>query len=210
MTTQSTRDLFFKFLENLGESAWQYNLETQEIRTSATFWKALGYAADFAPASRDAGAALVHPTDLQLAAEEVELHSGAHNSLEFELRVHAANGEWRFIRIRGSAIQWNATGGPSVIAGILVDVTDQVVAAQKQFRAEDLIATLSNRERQVLGCLIAGAANKNIAHELGLSQRTVEAYRARMMDKLGVRGATELIKVAIEGGLTRDGSQNIP
>jgi DNA-binding NarL/FixJ family response regulator len=48
-----------------------------------------------------------------------------------------------------------------------------------------------------------GAANKNIARALGLSQRTVEGYHARLLEKLGVRGTGELVQVAIAAGVTR-------
>lgn len=96
--------------------------------------------------------------------------------------------------------------GPGDHLGTIRDITDQVAAARVKSRAEELVATSSNRERQVLSCLAAGAANKNIAYELGLSQRTVEGYRARLMDKLGVRSIGDLLQVALAAGIARDGA----
>jgi two-component system response regulator FixJ len=49
---------------------------------------------------------------------------------------------------------------------------------------ENKLATLSNRERDVLGGLVAGRANKQIAYDLGISPRTVEIYRANLMNKM--------------------------
>jgi two-component system response regulator FixJ len=64
------------------------------------------------------------------------------------------------------------------------------------------LAALTPRERQVLQGLRAGLANKMIARWLGLSPRTVEAYRAGMMAKIGARGLTDALRIAGEGGLS--------
>lgn len=59
------------------------------------------------------------------------------------------------------------------------------------------IARLSPREREVLDALVAGAPNKVIAFDLGLSVRTVEVHRARMMEQLGTRQLAEAIRLAV-------------
>ena len=59
------------------------------------------------------------------------------------------------------------------------------------------LASLSERERQVLEGLIAGHPNKTIAYDLGISPRTVEVYRANLMTKMGARSLSELIRMAI-------------
>jgi two-component system, LuxR family, response regulator FixJ len=59
------------------------------------------------------------------------------------------------------------------------------------------IARLSPREREVLDALVAGASNKVIAFGLGLSVRTVEVHRARMMERLGTRQLSEAIRLAV-------------
>ena len=59
---------------------------------------------------------------------------------------------------------------------------------------------LSNRERQVLGCMLDYGTSKEIARFLGISPRTVEAHRANLMVRLDVRTATQAIRVAVEGG----------
>lgn len=51
---------------------------------------------------------------------------------------------------------------------------------------------LTSREREVAGYILQGRANKVIAIDLGISLRTVEAHRARIFHKLGVRHAVEL------------------
>jgi two-component system, LuxR family, response regulator FixJ len=69
--------------------------------------------------------------------------------------------------------------------------TDEVAAAV------NLISSLSPRERQVLDALVAGQPNKEIAFKLGISVRTVEVHRARMMDRLGVRQLGEAVRLAV-------------
>jgi two-component system response regulator FixJ len=59
------------------------------------------------------------------------------------------------------------------------------------------VAALSRREREVLDALVAGRPNKVIAHDLGLSTRTVEVHRARMMSRLGVRQLGEAVRLSV-------------
>lgn len=64
-------------------------------------------------------------------------------------------------------------------------------------RARERFEMLSERERQVLERVVAGAPNKIIAHDLGLSPRTVEVYRANLMAKLHAKGLAELVRISI-------------
>jgi two-component system response regulator FixJ len=59
------------------------------------------------------------------------------------------------------------------------------------------LASLSERERQVLDGLVAGNANKTIAYELGISPRTVEVYRANLMTKMKAKSLSELIRMTL-------------
>jgi two-component system response regulator FixJ len=63
------------------------------------------------------------------------------------------------------------------------------------------LALLSPRERQVLEGLLAGLPNKSIAYDLEISPRTVEIHRARVMDKMGARSLSELIRLALAAGV---------
>lgn len=59
------------------------------------------------------------------------------------------------------------------------------------------IARLTRRERDVLEGMVQGAANKVIAHALGISPRTVEIHRAKVMDKLGSRSLSQIVRLAV-------------
>ena len=68
-------------------------------------------------------------------------------------------------------------------------------------QAEARLADLSPRERDVLQGLVAGKINKVIAHDLRISPRTVEVYRANLMAKTGARSMSELMRLALAAGL---------
>jgi two-component system response regulator FixJ len=63
------------------------------------------------------------------------------------------------------------------------------------------LASLSNRERQVLEGLVAGHPNKTIAFDHGISPRTVEIYRANLMSKMQAGSLSELVRMALVGGI---------
>lgn len=63
------------------------------------------------------------------------------------------------------------------------------------------VAALSPREREVLDLLAAGKRNKGIARDLGISPRTVEAHRARLMERLGVGSVAEAVRLAVQADL---------
>jgi FixJ family two-component response regulator len=62
---------------------------------------------------------------------------------------------------------------------------------------EDRIERLTSRERQVLERIVAGRLNKQVADDLGISIKTVEAHRANIMEKLLARSMAELMRIAI-------------
>jgi two-component system, LuxR family, response regulator FixJ len=73
--------------------------------------------------------------------------------------------------------------------------------------AAERIATLTPRERQVLDAVVAGRQSKVIAYDLGLSVRTVEVHRARMLERLGTRRLAEAIRLAVLAGLAPSGAR---
>lgn len=71
----------------------------------------------------------------------------------------------------------------------------------ERLSADARLSGLSPRERDVLGGVVAGKPNKVIAHELEISPRTVEIYRANLMSKTGARNIAELMRIALAAGL---------
>lgn len=93
----------------------------------------------------------------------------------------------------------------------LLAAIDQALALSRQVsreheaaEAREKTAALSPREREVLEGMIAGRPNKIIAYDLGISVRTVEVHRARMMERLGTRSTAEAIRIAVMATLAAD------
>jgi len=84
-----------------------------------------------------------------------------------------------------------------------LDRQDREVRGRRE-EAVRRLETLTAREREVLGLVVAGKANKEIAVALGLSPKTVEVHRAHVMAKMAVDSLAELIRVAILAGAIRE------
>lgn len=80
------------------------------------------------------------------------------------------------------------------------DIMPLNYSRQRQERSP--IELLSARERQVLQLTVEGATSATIAEKLELSPKTVDTYRSRLMEKLGVQNLPELVRFAIKHGLT--------
>jgi len=90
------------------------------------------------------------------------------------------------------------------------DLLDRIHHALQQAKAarnarletttiQERFSALTPREREVMDKVVSGCANKVIAMDLGVSQRTVELHRARVMQKMGVRSLAELVRLAQKG-----------
>lgn len=75
---------------------------------------------------------------------------------------------------------------------------EQIIDADPE--AKRLIDTLTPRETEVMQDVVSGHANKVIAHRLGISLKTVEMHRARVMKKTGAKTLAHLVRIAIAAG----------
>jgi len=97
------------------------------------------------------------------------------------------------------AIRSVQRGGRYLSRELAEGLIDQAV---HKTASEDPLERLSSRERQVLQMLAEGHVVAHIASTLSLSPKTVETYRARMMEKLGIHDFASLVKFAIQHGIT--------
>ena len=97
---------------------------------------------------------------------------------------------------------FDAEGDLEYFLGSQVEIAEDVARANDARReaAFDRIAALSRRQREVLLQLAAGKLNKQIAYELGLSERTVKMHRAAVFVSLGAKTSADAIRLAIEAG----------
>ena len=69
----------------------------------------------------------------------------------------------------------------------------------RRSESDRLLSSLTPREREVMDLVVIGKHNREIAEELGISARTVEVHKARMMTKLHVRGVPDLVRLSLLG-----------
>lgn len=84
-----------------------------------------------------------------------------------------------------------------IVARMLEQAVQRISKFQAQKDHEAMLARLTAREQQVLERIVAGRLNKQIADDLGISIKTVEAHRANIMEKLEVTTVADLMKVAL-------------
>jgi two-component system, LuxR family, response regulator FixJ len=85
----------------------------------------------------------------------------------------------------------------AAIDGALERNREEGARTAERIQIREKLALLSQREREVLDGLVAGAPNKTIAFDLGISARTVEVYRANVMTKMEAKSLSELVRMAI-------------
>jgi len=99
--------------------------------------------------------------------------------------------------VAGGGVYLDPSVAGKVVGGFVKRSSTQVVA--------DGDAELSDREAEVARLTAGGHSNKEIATRLELSVKTVETYRARAMEKLGLNGRADLVRYAVQQGWLKDG-----
>jgi len=85
----------------------------------------------------------------------------------------------------------------SLVERMLDQARDSFNDSQTAANRDALMAKLTTREAQVLERIVAGRLNKQIADDLGISIKTVEAHRANIMEKLNANTVADLLKIAL-------------
>ncbi|WP_343347969.1 LuxR C-terminal-related transcriptional regulator [Sphingomicrobium sp. XHP0239] len=74
-------------------------------------------------------------------------------------------------------------------------------STSRRIQSAEMVKTLSPRQRQVMQMVASGLRNKQIAYELGLSEKTVKMHRGLVMEKLNLRTSADLVRTAVEAGI---------
>ncbi|GAA0471831.1 hypothetical protein GCM10009096_11090 [Parasphingorhabdus litoris] len=82
-----------------------------------------------------------------------------------------------------------------------IDGDGPSLAKARRMRATEIVKDLSNRQREVLNFIAKGLLNKQIAHELNLSERTIKMHRAILMKRLDAPSAADMVRLAVEAGM---------
>lgn len=97
---------------------------------------------------------------------------------------------------------FDAEGELQFFLGSQVDLGDgEGVLASRRAEAAARVSSLPLRQRQVLQAMSRGLLNKQIAHHLGISEKTVKMHRALLIERLGVQTSGDAIRTAVEAGL---------
>jgi FixJ family two-component response regulator len=88
----------------------------------------------------------------------------------------------------------------ALVDRLLVEARERAATTERRKMNAALLAKLTPREQQVLERIVAGRLNKQIADDLGISIKTVEAHRANIMDKVNANTVADLMRVVLSGG----------
>ena len=94
-------------------------------------------------------------------------------------------------------MNWRRVGFMEVSGGWAGVAVKKGSERQRDGAISNRIDQLTQREREVMKLVVAGKLNKQVADELNISMKTVEAHRARVIEKMGVRTLAELVKAVM-------------
>jgi PAS domain S-box-containing protein len=136
----------------------------------------------------------VHPDDRQRCLDTYRRAFDAHQPFDMEYRLQRADGQYRWIRDAATA-QFEKDGTFLGYLGSCVEI-----AAPGRATA---VSPLTAREVQVLALVAEGHSTKEIAALLGISYKTADSHRSRIMEKLGLHETASLVRYAIRQGIVR-------
>ena len=180
-------------------------------------------------AAADGVEAVATATQLKPDVVVMDISMPDMNGVEAARRIHAARAETRIVMLSMHsdaehvyrALEAGATGyllknsaGSELVTAVravhagrryLTEKINELVIAGYlgEKRAASPLDSLSKRERDILQHIVDGKNNRETAELLHISVKTVETYRSRMLQKLGIKNVTELVKFAITHGLTQ-------
>jgi PAS domain S-box-containing protein len=142
----------------------------------------------------------LHPDDRELCLETYLKAFSARTSFRAQYRVQKADGEYAWIENAGTPlIEDTVFVG---FMGTFMDVSERrtrvFVPDRESVR---LVFALTERERQVLVLIAGGKSTKEAAAQLGISYKTADSHRSRILEKLGVHETASMVRYAIRAGL---------
>ena len=142
----------------------------------------------------------LHPDDRDLC---IETYIKSFTSRQaFHLQYRLQRGDGTFTWVEDSGVPRDTGNGFGGYLGMVVDITDRkrgiFTPDEESVR---LVFALTERERQVLVLIAEGKSTKEAAARLGISYKTADSHRSRILEKLGVHETASMVRYAIRAGL---------
>ena len=142
----------------------------------------------------------LHPDDRDLCVETYLKAFSARTPFRVQYRVQRADGEYAWIENAGSPLIED-----TVFVGYMGTAMDVSDRRARMFAPDResvrLVFALTERERQVLVLIAEGKSTKEAAAHLGISYKTADSHRSRILEKLGVHETASMVRYAIRAGL---------
>lgn len=143
----------------------------------------------------------LHPDERELCLEIYSKAFGARQRFHMQHRLRGSSGEFYWIESCGSPI-FSEVNDFIGFVGSATDISDR----KRNYYTPDpesvrLVGSLTERERQVLGLIADGKSTKEAAAHLGISYKTADSHRSRILEKLGVHETASMVRCAIRSGL---------
>jgi PAS domain S-box-containing protein len=142
-----------------------------------------------------------HPEDRNQLVEHYLKHFTARLAFHIEYRLQRADGLYNWVEQVGTP-RHDESGLFCGFVGTAVDINDrkrQVFTPDED--AVRLVFALTERERQVLVLIASGKSTKETATQLGISYKTADSHRSRILEKLGIHETATMVRYAIRSGL---------
>ncbi|MBL8472003.1 MAG: PAS domain S-box protein [Rhodocyclaceae bacterium] len=211
-------------LDGSGLALWDWHLATHEVLGDKRWHAILGYQPDELGLAEENWWQLVDPRDLAALKRRLTDHfNGETASFHSEHRLRHKEGHWIHVEARGKITERDAAGQPLRMVGTALDISqrkrlneegvnllkqietlirDATDGAPRSKEQEDLAASLTRRERQILGMIASGMTSAQIGEHLHLATNTIVSHRRNLMAKLDLHSTAEVTRFAMDHGLT--------
>jgi PAS domain S-box-containing protein len=143
----------------------------------------------------------LHPEDRDLAVETFLRCVATRQPFRMQFRLQRFNGSYRWVEDTGAP--WFTDSGE--LGGFVGGATDVEERKRGTFTPDEasvrLVFALTERERQVLALIAGGKSTKETALTLGISYKTADSHRSRILEKLGIHETASMVRYAIRSGL---------
>jgi len=143
----------------------------------------------------------IHPDDRDPCLETYLKCFSTRQPFRMQFRLQRQNGQYRWIENTGTP-WYEGSGDFGGFMGVAIDIDDRKHGI---FTPDDaavrMVFSLTERERQVLVLIAGGKSTKAAALELGISYKTADSHRSRILEKLGIHETASMVRYAIRSGL---------